>query len=504
MLIFYADVTNQEANLYSCSDTGEAQPTAAESSKPSPVMALFRGLRRRLRQLNPCTTCLVVLFLAVVFYLISAIRGSYFRLSADVTVADGYRDAVGPGVGDRRRLSALGGNDVGPSGQRRRRKDRTGSFIVGDDDIQLCKMTSRWASSVVEQQDYLNLSVELPMSNAARKRQDGLSSCSAASADPVSELFYVDADGRLKYNQTAAAGGNYEAVGSCTAWTIEWNFDTGYVEKNASLPENIDADFIHVRCRVRRNINDEHRTPRAGRRNRSEHHLTIADIAERRARQMHRDQLRRRSPHFVGTVGLPDPLSDVIAKEKTSENADESEEQASQNEPEVRPRRNKQSPGFATRADQSKPAEHNKLTKGRKLDVQSLSRFQRDLNQRDERSEGENATEIYDQLIARIHPLKELVDRDAAGDQQRHSDRLDVLVLALESMSSIAFDRYLQKSHRFLRDQPHTVFFTGYNVIGDAAPANIIPMLTGWREFFVATFTKLCLMQVRYDTMLCI
>lgn len=452
-------------------------------------MAVFRRVRRRLRQMNPCTSCLVVTFIAVVFYLISAIRGIYVRPSAAVMVAEGHRDSVGPGYS---------GNHGGPAGQRRRRKDRTGSFIVGDDDIQLCTVTSTWASTVVDQQDYLHLPAESAASTTTGKWRDGLSSCSAASANPVPTLFYVDADGLLKFNRTAAAGGKYELVmGSCTAWKIEWNLETGYVEKNVSLLTKVDTDFIRVSCRVRRNIHADanvdgerraftDRTPSPRRRSRSEHRRTksmlIADMAERRARQMHRDQLRRRSPHFVGTVGLPDPPSNVVDEQKTSSHdASESEEQATENE--LQHRRDEQTTdGFESDiADQSKPTEHAEPVKDRELANRRLSRSERDLKQSDERDGDDNAsTEDYDQWIARIHPLNEVVDREGADDDSKSPPgRLDVLVLALESVSSISFHTDLPKSRRFLVDQPHTVMFTGYNVLGDAAPANIIPMLTG-------------------------
>jgi len=446
-------------------------------------MAMCRGLRRRLRQTNPCTTCLVVVFFAVVFYLISAIRGIYFRPSAK-----GYGDLVGTGIVDGRRLSALGGNDGEPTGQRRRRKNKTvGSFVVGDDDVQLCTMTSSWASSVFDRQDYLRPSADSDLSAADRKRQDRFSSCSATAADPLPQLFYMDAGDALKYNNTAAAGGKYNLVpGSCTAWKIEWNFNTGYVHKSVPLQTKIDADFIHVRCRISRNIDigsnvdDElpagRTTSIPQRRKRRTASLLIGDIAERRAQQMHRDQLRRQAPHFVGTVGLPDPPSNVIAEHKTSsQDTGESQKQATQNK--LRPRRGELSPGFTTHTIvQRKLTQYAIPIKGTKADVQSLSRSERDLDRRNERGDTDTAsTEEYEQWIAQIHPLREVVDRERTADGKR----LDVLILVLESVSSISFDKDLQKSHRFLVEQPHTVLFTGYNVIGDAAPANIIPMLTG-------------------------
>ena len=236
--------------------------------------------------MNPCTSCLVVTFLAAVLYLVSAIRGSYFQSSAAAMLAGGHRDALEPGVADRRRLSELA-ND-GPAGQ------RTGSFIVGDDEIQLCEMTSRWALSAIEQQDYIHLSNESAVSAAASKRQDGLNPCSA---DPLTTLFNIDAGGTLAYNHAVALDGKYEVVmGSCTAWKLAWNLDAGYVEKKVSMLTKIDADFVHVRCRIRRersvdggsNVDDEERSARttstSRRRTRSDRGRTtsslIANLAE--------------------------------------------------------------------------------------------------------------------------------------------------------------------------------------------------------------------------------
>lgn len=74
-------------------------------------MAVLRALRRRLRLVNPCTTCLVVVFLAVVFYLVSAISGIYLQSSVALKVDEG------PRIGDRRPLSALAGDDGGSARQ---------------------------------------------------------------------------------------------------------------------------------------------------------------------------------------------------------------------------------------------------------------------------------------------------------------------------------------------------------------------------------------------------
>jgi len=431
-------------------------------------MALLRGLRRRLRQANPCTSCLAVAFLAALLYLISAISGTYFQSSAG---AGGLMTA---GVGLDR--------DGGTAGHRSRWRNRTGSFIVGDDEVQLCTMTSRWASSAVDQHDF-----DLPSTSGEQNAQTN--SCS--SGQLPRSLFYVDAHGALVYNHTAAAGSrHYDVVtDSCAAWKIEWNSDNGYVEKKVSTTlTKIDADFVHVSCRLRlhrRRVdsgNDEQgrvipkvsTTPRARRRERFGRQQSSSSsllVAERRARQMHRDQLRRRSPHLVGAAaGLPDPFSHVLAAAPSGKG----EKYATPRE--FQPGPEEQLPGSETHAKPSDHVEH------RKPDVQSVSRSKRDADHEhgsDSDDDGSSAA-VYHQWIARIHSVDEAIKlAQAHTTERRQSEHLNVLVLALESVSSIAFDRHLSKSHRFLVNQPHTVFFTGYNVIGDAAPANIIPLLTG-------------------------
>jgi len=201
-------------------------------------------------------------------------------------------------------------------------------------------------------------------------------------------------------------------------------------------------------------------------------------MAERRAQQIHRDQLRRFSPQLIGAVGLPDPLSYVIAEQRaSSQDAGESAKQATPNE--FRSRRDDHTSAGSTShaVGQAQPDEQRP---GRKVDgfvdAQSLSQSERDVSQSDEREDpASKSTNVYDQWIARIHPVSEVVDRERVSARKR----LNILVLALESVSSVSFDTVLPKSRQLLVDKPNTALFTGYNVIGDAAPANIIPLLTG-------------------------
>jgi len=376
-------------------------------------------------------------------------------------------------------------------GERRRRKEKAGYVVVGDDEIQLCKMTSRWAWSAVEQLEYSHSAGERTVPAAADQSRESFSSCTTAAAVTSPTLFYVDSvTAALKYNRTAAAEGGYETVaGSCWASKIEWSSDGGYVEKNVSLLTKIDADFVHVRCRLRRrhDADDERQEPRTStaeqpsrtsagprRRRRSD---DVADIAQRRARQLHRDQLRRSSPHFVGTVGLPDPLSNVIGPQSQRTSSSSLQDTGESAGKHLRRGHDGHLPaGFGTRTvDRRRPTELGDRKTDGSVDAESLSRSERDLKTEDRHDAGGASSEVYDQWIVRVHPLTEVADRAATADGRR----MDVLVLALESVSSLSFDRTLPESRRLLVSQPNTVLFTGYNVIGDAAPANLIPMLTG-------------------------
>ena len=351
-------------------------------------------------------------------------------------------------------------------------------------------MTSRWAWSAVERQDYLHLAAESSsVSTPARRRQAvAPSSCSAASVDPQPTLFYVDAEGALTYNHTEAAGSKYDVLeDSCEAWKIEWNSETGYVEKSVPLLANIDADFVRVSCRMRRrgtvddggDVDLDRTTPelRPRRSGSVERHQTPTSLmtAERRARQIHREQLRRFSPRLVGAVGLPDPLGNVPAERQTSSTDAAEKHAVAQNE--LRSRSDEQTLAESTTVNQGEISENREPRRGRKLEgiVDAESSLEHDWG--DEGEDADSAsTEVYEQWIAHIHPLRDVADR---RERNHRSSGLNVLVLALESVSSISFDRVLPKSHQFLVDQPNTALFTGYNVIGDAAPANIIPLLTG-------------------------
>ena len=289
-------------------------------------------------------------------------------------------------------------------------------------------------------------------------------------------------------DSTEAAGSKYDVLeDSCEAWKIEWNSETGYVEKSVPLLANIDADFVRVSCRMRRrgtvddggDVDLDRTTPelRPRRSGSVERHQTPTSLmtAERRARQIHREQLRRFSPRLVGAVGLPDPLGNVPAERQTSSTDAAEKHAVAQNE--LRSRSDEQTLAESTTVNQGEISENREPRRGRKLEgiVDAESSLEHDWG--DEGEDADSAsTEVYEQWIAHIHPLRDVADR---RERNHRSSGLNVLVLALESVSSISFDRVLPKSHQFLVDQPNTALFTGYNVIGDAAPANIIPLLTG-------------------------
>ena len=85
----------------------------------------------------------------------------------------------------------------------------------------------------------------------------------------------------------------------------------------------------------------------------------------------------------------------------------------------------------------------------------------------------------FDQLFVQINPKKEVFDRIASKKQNRLKQRkLNVLMFGLDSMSHLSYQRKLPKTYRYLMELG-AVVMDGYNIVGDATTAAIIPMLTG-------------------------
>ncbi|CAF0998420.1 unnamed protein product [Didymodactylos carnosus] len=61
-------------------------------------------------------------------------------------------------------------------------------------------------------------------------------------------------------------------------------------------------------------------------------------------------------------------------------------------------------------------------------------------------------------------------------------DEYNVLILGVDSVSRLHFERLMPKTYRYLTHELNGIVLKGYNVLGDGTPQQVIPMLTGYKE----------------------
>ncbi|XP_062584168.1 uncharacterized protein LOC134245948 [Saccostrea cucullata] len=108
-------------------------------------------------------------------------------------------------------------------------------------------------------------------------------------------------------------------------------------------------------------------------------------------------------------------------------------------------------------------------------------------NEADERSETErNIFEEYlvdfDQFLVQVYPQEEVFKRASALSDSHGSDRMNVMMIVLDSMSHMSFRRKLPKTYSFLKKNLASTILNAYNIVGDATLAALIPILTGKTE----------------------
>ena len=92
----------------------------------------------------------------------------------------------------------------------------------------------------------------------------------------------------------------------------------------------------------------------------------------------------------------------------------------------------------------------------------------------------------FDQFIVQVYPkegvhrriLKQVRELNAERKHLRELS-MNVLIFGLDSMSHMSYQRKLPKTYSFLRDKLGAVILHGYNIVGDATTAALLPMLTG-------------------------
>ncbi|KAL4219938.1 hypothetical protein ACF0H5_020349 [Mactra antiquata] len=99
--------------------------------------------------------------------------------------------------------------------------------------------------------------------------------------------------------------------------------------------------------------------------------------------------------------------------------------------------------------------------------------------------EEENAD--FDQFLVQISPKKDILklNEDTVGKVKSNDDtddKMNVLMFGLDSMSHLAYQRKLPLTYKYLKEELGAVVMDGYNIVGDATTAALIPMLTGKTE----------------------
>ncbi len=67
---------------------------------------------------------------------------------------------------------------------------------------------------------------------------------------------------------------------------------------------------------------------------------------------------------------------------------------------------------------------------------------------------------------------------------------MSVLMFALDSMSHLSWQRLMPKTYKYIQEVLGAVVMQGYNIVGDATTAAIIPMMTGRERHAFLLFVR--------------
>ncbi|XP_052214889.1 uncharacterized protein LOC127833586 isoform X1 [Dreissena polymorpha] len=89
----------------------------------------------------------------------------------------------------------------------------------------------------------------------------------------------------------------------------------------------------------------------------------------------------------------------------------------------------------------------------------------------------------FDQFLVQVYPKPEVFNRiSKIALRSDFQERPNVLMFGLDSMSRLSWQRKMPRTYKYLQEVLGSVIFEGYNIVGDATTAALIPMLTGKSE----------------------
>lgn len=86
---------------------------------------------------------------------------------------------------------------------------------------------------------------------------------------------------------------------------------------------------------------------------------------------------------------------------------------------------------------------------------------------------------IYKDYFAFL-PLKQSVEKRCNQAAQRKKvDSINPLIIGLDSLSRLQFQRQMRRTHQFLRKNMNSIEMEGYNKVAENTYPNLVPLLTG-------------------------
>lgn len=86
---------------------------------------------------------------------------------------------------------------------------------------------------------------------------------------------------------------------------------------------------------------------------------------------------------------------------------------------------------------------------------------------------------IYKDYFAFLPPKQAVEERCHAIDRENKADRINVIIIGLDSLSRIQFQRQMPRSFKFLHEQMGGIEMQGYNKVAENTYPNLVSLLTG-------------------------
>ena len=277
------------------------------------------------------------------------------------------------------------------------------------------------------------------------------------------DLFYLR-NGVLNINETILKDREIER---CEYRAIAWQSDSFYTYSKTHVREDdpfelkIKHDFFRVECYIAKPVDKK-----AGRRHENERKL-LGVVQNEYVLDQARIRTGMENEQMVGMDHLPEKQAQHgLGEEQIAQQypLQEQLQEQLQEKPQEQPQEQLQ--------EQPQEQPPNKA-------VDELEIKDEDYHQDRDYDYRVDDLADYDQFIAQIYPSQEILERLASNKPKKHSLQMNILMFGLDSMSHLSYQRKLPKTYAFLQKTLGAKILNGYNIVGDATTAAMIPLLTG-------------------------